>query len=108
MKKCKFLRKAYLMTCYHLECNSNLEHDYPAGRTNKKPSTQQDIIEASFSTMLNLDKKTGAKLFAEYSIKHIDLRTNAVWLSLLQNKSLFNVDGLSIEIMGSRVPIFAY
>jgi len=110
MKKCKFLRKAYLMTRYHLQCNENLEIDYPAGRTNKKPSSQLDIITACFSDSLNLSAKQGSKLFAEYSIKHIDVRGNEIFKAVLDNKVLFNVDieARTYTIFGSTQKIFIY
>jgi len=94
MKKCKFLRKTYLMTCYHIKCNDNLIEDHPFGRTDKEPLKQEDIIEASFSTMLNLSRELGAKLFRQYNGKHIDTRGNEIFKMLLDDKTYVDVDGL--------------
>jgi len=108
MKAIKILRKTFLQTRYQLECNDNLKIDFPAGRTNKPPKADQIIIYEHFSTALNLGVKRGAKLFAEYSTRSNDLRGNALWKVIQTNKSLFEIRGLTVDILGRFEKIFSY
>ena len=112
MSKLNIVRKAFRKTIYELECNHNLVLDYPKGRTTKKPLKQQTIIKRHFSDALNLSLKLGSKLFAEYSVKNIDLRDNSgeFFRLISSDKELFNVNikARTFEVFGATQPIFIY
>lgn len=110
MKKSKFLRKAYLMTCYHIQCNENTKQDYSYGRTNKKPVTTQEIINACFCTALNLSIERGTKLYSDYMSRKIDNRTNALFFMLLEGEMYFpiNFKNRTIPLFGRETKVFIY